>query len=381
MPPSSVLGVVALVGTYAQEPSTEITVEPHTFVSEPGVSLELFRYLPADRKHSTIVLMTHGFGVDYREFDLKAPIQLARFLAARGFEVWCTNFRGTGHGTPTSLTDLRRWRFSFDDMVHTDLAATIPYVLAKSGASRFLWLGHSLGGAAIEAYLSTHPDAPCAGAVMVAPAVCVKYPGWRRDPKRRKLLAWATSFRRMLPPSLPYPQGPGARLLDSLVLGPLGANALNRSFGYLVWAPENTDADLTHYALGNLVTGTNTTVLMQLMQWEGFLDTFTYGSSPHERLCESSAYRKRAGFQSYTSLLPQFKVPQLWLTGPVDYLVPNGMAARAFALSGAADKTLLDASRVNGFAVDYGHGDLIVGLRAPKEIYPRIADWLAEHAK
>ena len=73
---------------------------------------------------------------------------------------------------------------------------------------------------------------------------------------------------------------------------------MNRAFGYLVWSPENTDADLTRAALREAVTGTNTTILLQIMQGQCFLDTYTYGPSPHERLCESSAYRKRAGFQS-----------------------------------------------------------------------------------
>ena len=33
-----------------------------------------------------------------------------------------------------------------------------------------------------------------------------------------------------------------------------------------------------------------------------------------------------------------------------------------------------------GFSTDYGHGDLVLGRRAPDEVFPRIAEFLARHA-
>ena len=32
----------------------------------------------------------------------------------------------------------------------------------------------------------------------------------------------------------------------------------------------------------------------------------------------------------------------------------------------------------NGFSADYGHGDLIMGRNSPKEVYPKVAEWIAE---
>ncbi len=32
----------------------------------------------------------------------------------------------------------------------------------------------------------------------------------------------------------------------------------------------------------------------------------------------------------------------------------------------------------SGASADYGHSDLIFGLRAPDEVFPRVRDWLIE---
>jgi hypothetical protein len=33
-----------------------------------------------------------------------------------------------------------------------------------------------------------------------------------------------------------------------------------------------------------------------------------------------------------------------------------------------------------GLPDDYGHGDAVLGVRSPEEVFPRIADFLARHA-
>jgi hypothetical protein len=34
-----------------------------------------------------------------------------------------------------------------------------------------------------------------------------------------------------------------------------------------------------------------------------------------------------------------------------------------------------------GFSVDFGHDDLLAGLAAPTEIFPRIAEWLEARSR
>jgi hypothetical protein len=48
----------------------------------------------------------------------------------------------------------------------------------------------------------------------------------------------------------------------------------------------------------------------------------------------------------------------------------------AFDGFGSTDKTFVRADVADGFSVDFGHADLLAGLAAPVEVFPRIAEWL-----
>jgi hypothetical protein len=45
------------------------------------------------------------------------------------------------------------------------------------------------------------------------------------------------------------------------------------------------------------------------------------------------------------------------------------------------EKEYWNAGREAGLSADYGHSDLIFGLRAPEEIYPRVVQWLRAHSE
>jgi hypothetical protein len=49
----------------------------------------------------------------------------------------------------------------------------------------------------------------------------------------------------------------------------------------------------------------------------------------------------------------------------------------AYDAIGSPDKTFVRVGLDTGFSVDFGHDDLLAGLAAPAEVFPRIADWLA----
>jgi hypothetical protein len=47
---------------------------------------------------------------------------------------------------------------------------------------------------------------------------------------------------------------------------------------------------------------------------------------------------------------------------------------------GSEDKTLLEAGHVTGLSADYGHLDLLTARAAPRELFPRIVEWLRERS-
>jgi poly(3-hydroxyalkanoate) synthetase len=42
----------------------------------------------------------------------------------------------------------------------------------------------------------------------------------------------------------------------------------------------------------------------------------------------------------------------------------------------SAERECLILGKENGCEEDYGHADLVVGLRAEVEVFPRVAEWL-----
>jgi fermentation-respiration switch protein FrsA (DUF1100 family) len=149
---------------------------------------------------------------------------------------------------------------------------------------------------------------------------------------------------------------------------------------WTVVAPDNMDIPLLEMSLRGVLGDTNTTLARQLMTWARFLDTFSYGPNPYQDGVGASAFYRQHGFVSYVSRLPEFRLPILLVAGAEDYLVPLGMMKQLFQLLGSSDKTFVEASRREGFQLDYGHGDLMVGLHAPREIYPVLLEWLVRRS-
>jgi hypothetical protein len=53
---------------------------------------------------------------------------------------------------------------------------------------------------------------------------------------------------------------------------------------------------------------------------------------------------------------------------------------RSFALWGGA-KEYVEFGIEAGHSADYGHTDLLVGTRAPREVFPVVADWLVAQGR
>lgn len=70
-------------------------------------------------------------------------------LADAGFDVWLGNARGTyysrRHVTLNPDEDLEFWQFSWDDIGHKDLAASIDYVVISTGRPQLHFVSHSQG--------------------------------------------------------------------------------------------------------------------------------------------------------------------------------------------------------------------------------------------
>ena len=80
---------------------------------------------------------------------------------------------------------------------------------------------------------------------------------------------------------------------------------------------------------------------------------------------------------SYAQMLSNIKVPMFISCGASDQFAPPVVQKYLYDNVGSTDKTMVIFGRAQGFAVDAGHDDALVGLNSQAQVYPVIEKWLS----
>lgn len=315
--------------------------EIHFGTASDGWRIALLRYRPERSAGGPPVLLVHGLAANRYNLDLTDELSLARHLCGRGFDVWLVELRGRGLSLRPRLFSGLRYDWSFDDYAERDLPCAAEVVLRVSGSDRLHLVGFSTGALACYAWLSDpHRTAQVASLVSIGGA------------------AFFARLDRIL----------SGRLIRSFrflrhrwlmrVLAPLS--------GYWHAAPlqivhnsDNLEGATQRRAMVNLIANFSRNELLQYSHW---IERDVFGALDQHR--------------DYRAELGQIDVPALFLAGPRDALSPPDAVKATFEAVGSRQKELVICSRAQGMRVNYGHFDLVLGREAPKDIYPRIGDWL-----
>lgn len=292
-------------------------------------------YRPAKERRSSIpVVLCHGLANNHAIMEFRPPQNLARYLSEAGFDCYSVDLRGAGVASapddlPTDAT--------IDDHVQYDLPALVDAVCKRAGSTQVYWIGHSLGGVVGLAASSTTLVGRFAAMVTIGSPVVFAF---------GSQLAWLTRLARGI--------SVWGQFDSTLVrlIAPLAGfvNIGNRAA--MVANVKNFDGVTQRFLLANVFAPIWKGVTVQLDDW---MATKTFRS-----LDRSVDYM--AGLQKLTA-------PVLVLGGTVDGLTPVAATQALFeALPGGAKQMRLFEG--------YGHGDLVVGSRAPEEVYPVIRDFL-----
>ncbi len=295
------------------------------------------------------VLLVHGIACNHRFFDLDDDHDLAEWLVNRGWDVWMLDLRGHGdamiqlNGSP----QVAGW--TVDDYGRYDVAAAIGRISGLTGYQRVGYVGHSMGGMVGAIYAQTRgSDALSSMVILGSPAAFPEVP----DP-----------LMKLAGPSMTL-GGSLLRMLDTSSLGAMAA-------GMNMNVPAQLDERL--YNPENLPP-------------ERAADAFVAITSPLSRqeMLHFARMIRRERFTSfdgeidYGAGLSSVMTPTLVIAGEAD-----GVAAlpwvRAYHDGLGGPKDWLLAGKSSGMVADYGHLDLVLGDRAPTEIYPKIADWLQRY--
>ncbi|XP_026546749.1 lipase member M-like, partial [Notechis scutatus] len=104
------------------------------------------KYCP---QNEGIVLLVHGFPLEGRSWIANIPSNsLGFFLADAGYDVWIINNRGTTWSRrhqEFSIDQQEFWEFSFHEMAIYDIPAAINFILQKTGQDSLYYIGYSQG--------------------------------------------------------------------------------------------------------------------------------------------------------------------------------------------------------------------------------------------
>ncbi|MFZ5444564.1 MAG: alpha/beta fold hydrolase [Myxococcota bacterium] len=317
-----------------------LTFKPDELYRVPtadGSAIALGRYHARGRRlWEEPVVLGHSLGTNRFNLDFDERYSLARFLARHGFESWVLELRG--HGLAGSSEGA-----TFDTEAEHDVAAALTAVVS-TGPKQVFWVGHSRGGLLAYAHLARNPRAPIRAVVTLgSPLTFELQPGVQR-------------FVSAVGPTLKLPVVPlrlgGKAWPLGLPPDPVGK--------YLLRA-ENTDPLVIRQAISHVVADVPGGVARQFARW-----------------VRTGAFDGEDGFD-YRRGLKALSAPVLAIAGAKDLLAP-APSAHLISQYASGPVELVTAGRASGFSADYGHGDLVLGRRAPEEIFPRVAEFLARHA-
>lgn len=303
--------------------------------TEDNVEIALTRYgRRPSRRHP--VILCHGLGANRFSWDLSPQTSLARWLSELGFDVYCLEFRGHGRSQKAGQGGLR-YGWGLFDYANRDLPAALEALHDALGANEVHWVGHSMGGIAGLARLA---GGETRFRSMTTIASAIDYSG-------------TPSVFHAVSRALPL-----TRLMSSVPLGALSslmapvALAVPNAIDAVNVHHSNVDRELYRRLTAVGLHSVSSPVLRDLAT------CFSQGGL-------------RDGERSFAHELPG-ATPTLAVSGSADpQCDPEASArhaheARAFGIEfGQRD--------------DYGHFDLIMGERAPDEVWPTLHEWLVSH--
>jgi len=296
------------------------------------------------------VLLVHGLGANHHNLDPPAEeISLAVHLFRRGHDVWLVDLRGAGRSRPPGWPVRRRQQFDFDDYVHRDVPAVVRRVLDQADAESLFWVGHSMGGmlayAAMEHFDQRHFRAV---STLASPAFT--------EMKHRMVdLVYHLRFMLTVMPWIPYRLGSRvAALAPGLVI---------KGAGGVVANPELMDRRHVQQLLRTTTVDLPARLMTQFAGWYGGEHGFTRGD----------------GLLDYSTNLDRITTPVQIFAGAGDGLTPPADVRTVYDRISSTDKEWILCGRDHGFTADFGHIDLVLGTRAPAEVFPHIARWIEAH--
>ena len=340
--------------------------------TQDGWTLVMHHYSPtaAAKPGAMPVILCHGLTYNASFWDLDPACSFATYLAGQGHDVWSLDLRGSGMSqkwvwkldeapdmligsairkiskgkiAPTGYAsaDPKYANWSLDHHIAYDVPAAVKFVRRHTKAPEVAWIGHSMGGIVALGHLARYPNPGIGKLVTVGSQVTM--------PNGQVPLQFLGEMMQTRQLELTG-QLQGAQLVD----------ATKTSVHNLFFNTQNVEPSI-YEALSGPATDIPGMDLMKQYSVLGHRG---------ELLDARQQY-------SYAQNLGNIKVPIFISCGAADSFAPPEAQQFLYDHVGSTDKTLVIFGKAQGYAVDAGHDDALVGQNSQAQVYPVIEKWLS----
>jgi lysosomal acid lipase/cholesteryl ester hydrolase len=303
------------------------------------------------------IVLCHGLGLNATFWTITND-HLPEQLAARGYEVFLYDNRGSGESSRVGRIGklnaalrqslLLEWgdgTWNVDELALYDVPAVLDYVKVATGQERVNWVGHSLGGMLLFAFLEISPErGRIANFVGMGSTIILA-----ETPQKSMLQA-----------------NRALRALTSVV----STGRLGRPL--MLFQPPGLDRIDAFYYTASVVD----------KETIGGFYGYTLEDPGRSALRQLDPYLEFGHFLSanrtidYAARLGEVTTPTLLVAGEADTMSDVPSTKLTLAALGSADKSLMRFGKADGHVADYGHCDLVWSRYASKELFPPVIDWL-----